>query len=140
MILLPLGSLHCACVEIDRNDLSHFHGYVGTADKSAAQIESDIARSQDCGGHLVEQGLELLIVILVEQRDSNVRIGSQLAGTVQSGETTTHNHNVFHLIRLLFDGQSHSCWDTGDRPWTEVGMSNAIIVLGLFMVFSSLLI
>ena len=91
------------CVEIYRDDLRHFHIYVGVAEECAAQIEGHIVGSEDCGGDLVEQRLELMIVVLVEQRDPNIRVCSELAGTVQPGETTPHNHDVFCAVRNLID-------------------------------------
>jgi hypothetical protein len=66
---------------------------VGVANQCAAQIESYIAWCEDSGGHLVEQRLELLIVVLVEQGDPNIRFAANLR-TVQPGETTAYDHDV----------------------------------------------
>ena len=64
--------MHRTRVEIDRDDLCHFHVYVGVAAKRTAQIESYIAWTEHRGGHLVKQRLELLIIVFVDQRDPNV--------------------------------------------------------------------
>jgi hypothetical protein len=52
------------------------------------QREGGVAGGQQTGRDLVEQRLELRVVVLVDQRDSGVWAGHQLAGTVQSGEPT----------------------------------------------------
>ena len=53
--------------------------------EDVAQGKRHIARRQHGGGHLVEQRLELLKVILVDQPDPNIRMRSQLTGAVESG-------------------------------------------------------
>src|SRR5271170_3950738 len=94
-------------VGVDRDDLCHFHVDVGMDPEYAAQIKSNIVWGEQRGGRLVEQRLELLIVVLVEQRDSDMRIRSQLACTLHSCETTTYDHNVLRAVRHLLSGPSH---------------------------------
>src|SRR5271170_6710536 len=94
-------------VGVDRDDLCHFHVDVGMDPEYAAQIKSNIVWGEQRGGRLVEQRLELLIVVLVEQRDSDMRIRSQLACTLHSCETTPYDHNVLRAVRLLFGRLSH---------------------------------
>src|SRR5208283_1783643 len=109
LVLLPLGCVHRMRVEIDRDDLCHLHVNVAMALKRAAQIESYVAWTEHRGGHLVQQRLELLVVVLVKQRDPKMRMRCQLAGTLQSGETTTYDQNVLHAVRLGLGGGGHSC-------------------------------
>ena len=53
---------------------------------------------------LVEQWLEPLWVILVEHRDANLWIRTQLADTAQSGESTTSDDDVLHPVGILLSG------------------------------------
>src|SRR5271170_6042073 len=102
-------------VGVDRDDLCHFHVDVGMDPEYAAQIKSNIVRREERGGRLVEQRLELLIVVLVEQRDSDMRMRSQLTGTLQSRKTTTHDHNMLRAVRPVFGGLSHG-YGTPQKP------------------------
>src|SRR5258708_16367532 len=78
--------------------------------EDAAQSKRRIARRQYGGRHLVEQRLELLIVILIDQRDPNIRGRSQFTRTVQSGETATDYNDVLHRGFLS---------DRLDQPWKQ---------------------
>jgi len=45
-------------------------------------------------GKLIQQGLELVIVVLVDQRDPDIIRLSQCVSASQPGEAATHNHDV----------------------------------------------
>jgi hypothetical protein len=107
LVPLTLRSFNGSRLEIDRDHLAHLYIHVGVALEDVAQGKRRIARRQHGGGHLVEQRLELLKIVLVDQRDPNIRMRSQLTGTVQSGETATDDNYVLHAVRLLFDGLGH---------------------------------
>jgi hypothetical protein len=88
--------------------LRQLYIHVGVAPEDVTQGKGRIARRQSSSRHLIEQRLELLIVVLVDQRDPNIRIRRQLTRTVQSGETAADYNNVFQ-IRLLSDGFKSEC-------------------------------
>ena len=128
LVLLPVDGFHRAHVEIDGDDFRHLYVYVGVAPECGAQIESYIVWSEDRGGHLVEQRLELLIVVLAEQSDPNIWVRSQLASAVQSGEAATYDHDVLHVVRILSDGRAHG-WGSSKARTTSIG--NAIYLAPL---------
>src|SRR6266481_4193682 len=87
--------------------------------EDAAQRKRRIARRQYGGRHLVEQRLELLIVILIDQRDPNIRVRSQFTRTVQSGETATDYNDVLHRGFLS---------DRLDQPWKQGNLHGTSLV------------
>jgi Phage integrase, N-terminal SAM-like domain len=87
--------------------------------EDAAQRKRRIARRQYGGRHLVEQRLELLIVILIDQRDANIRVRSQFTRTVQSGETATDYNDVLHRGFLS---------DRLDQPWKQGNLHGTSLV------------
>ena len=96
LILLSVRSYRGTGCEVGGDNLGHYHVHIRVLFENTAQTESGIAGRQHGRGYLIEQRLELLIVILVEQCDPNIRMRSQLAGTVQTGETATYDDNVLH--------------------------------------------
>src|SRR5258707_1475617 len=87
--------------------------------EDAAQRNRRIARRQYGGRQLVEQRLELLIVILIDQRDPNIRVRSQFTRTVQSGETATDYNDVLHRGFLS---------DRLDQPWKQGNLHGTSLV------------
>jgi hypothetical protein len=77
-------------------------------EESEAQIERYIVRGEDPGGHLVEQWLKLMVIVLIKQCNPNIRIRGELASTIQSGETTTYDHDMLHSLRSLFHRHHHA--------------------------------
>ncbi len=102
LICLSLSRRNGAGDEIDRDNLRHFHVHIGVGSEDTSQTESRIARRQFGGGHLVEQRLELLVIVLVEQGNPNISMRSQLTGAVQTGKTATDDHDVLQLLTLHF--------------------------------------
>ena len=68
LVALPMRRFDRMGVRVDRGHLGHFYVDIGVVVQNAAQIKSNIAGTKDRRRHLVEQWLELLIVVLVEQR------------------------------------------------------------------------
>ena len=57
---------------VDRRHLRQLHVDVGVVAKDRAQRERHVGRGQLRGRDLVEEGLELVVVVAVEQRDAHV--------------------------------------------------------------------
>src|SRR5258708_12155722 len=87
--------------------------------EDAAHRKRRIARRRYGGRHLVEQRLELLIVILIDQRDPNIRVRSQFTRTVQSGETATDYNAVLHRGFLS---------DRLDQPWKQGNLNGTSLL------------
>src|SRR5262249_4141888 len=88
-------------MEIDGNDFRHLHIDIRMIPKTISQIRCDIAWRQHSRSYLVKQRLELLIVVLIDERDTQIFRTSQLARTTQPCKTTANNDNVLQVIRLL---------------------------------------
>jgi hypothetical protein len=58
------------------------------------KIEGSIFGRQNACGNLIQQRLKLLVVVLVDQRDSQCGIGGEPFGAVQTRETSPHNDDM----------------------------------------------
>src|SRR5260221_11933759 len=72
LVFLSLCSFSGSRLEINRDHFAQLYIHVGMALEDAAQRKRRIARRQYGGRHLVEQRVELLIVILIYERESNI--------------------------------------------------------------------
>ena len=121
MIRLSLLGDHRPRRQIGGNNLRHLDLDVGMLHQDVPQAEGDVAGRQEPGRHLVQQRLELLIVVLVDQRDADLRMRCQFAGAVQSGKTTANDDDMLHWsgslsqARNTVSGETHaSLHFTGD--------------------------
>jgi hypothetical protein len=113
LVFLSLRSFNGSRLEINRDHFAQLYIHVGVTFENPAQGKSRIARRQYRGRHLVEQGLELLIVILIDQRDPNIRVRCQFTSTVQTGKPATDDNDVLHMEILS---------DPLDQPWKQVNL------------------
>src|SRR5215472_9206987 len=97
LVRLPACGLHCVRAQIDRDGLSQLHLDVGVSAQGAAQIKSSVAGGQGRCRYLVEQGLKLVIVVLINQCDTHIGTGCELACTVEPGKAATDDDYVLHL-------------------------------------------
>lgn len=77
-------------------DVGHFtqaHFHIALVTEDVAQRRGDIRRGQACGGHLVEQRLEQMVVATVHQGDAHVRRGEGTGGP-EAGKTATDDEQV----------------------------------------------
>jgi hypothetical protein len=74
----------------------------------AAQIESYVAGGKDRVCYLIEQRLELLVVVLVDQRDPYIGIRCDLVSTVHTCKTAAHDYNVLNAVGCLLGRLIHS--------------------------------
>jgi len=63
-------------------------------DKRLTKGSGDIVSGQLSGGELIEQGLELGIVVFVNERDPYVIALCQLAGASEASKAPTHNYDM----------------------------------------------
>src|SRR5580658_5003365 len=122
LIPLPLNGFDHPRVGIDGDDLRHLYVHVGVMQEGEAQIEGYIVRGEDPGGRLVEQWLKLVIIVLIQQSYANIRIGGDFAGTVQSGETPTYDHDMLFGLRICCDRHGH-----GVAPLIVGNMENSVV-------------
>src|ERR1700731_3475616 len=85
---------HGTSTHIDGYNLRHLDIDVGMTLQESPQVEGRIARRKNSGRDLVEQWLELMVVILIDHRDSEISVGRQTLGACQSSETRTHDYDA----------------------------------------------
>jgi hypothetical protein len=83
---LAVGQLDLARGRVHAHDLAQQGGQIALAAEQAARRRGDRRRRQPGGGHLVEQGLEQMVVGLVDEGDVDVRMAQGLGG-FQATET-----------------------------------------------------
>jgi hypothetical protein len=88
---------HRARPQIDQRDLAHEHGDVALLAQDVAQRCGDRRRREAGGGHLVQQRLEQVMVAAIDQRDLH-RCAAQLPHGPQAAESTTDDHDAFHIV------------------------------------------
>ncbi len=81
--------------EIDSYDLRHLDLNILVANKNLAEVKSCIRGRQSARGNLIEQGLELLIIVFIDQSDPQAGIGGEPFRAVKSGKATADDHHVF---------------------------------------------
>ena len=88
---VALGQLDAAFVEVETGDPVEAHACVVLGREDAAHREADVVAVEPCGGHLVEQRLERVVVPAVDDRhvDRGIR---QRPGHCQAPEARS-NHN-----------------------------------------------
>ena len=94
----PVRGGHAACHGVQRLDRAQLDVDVRVVREHLAQREGDVARRQLRGRDLVQQGLELVVVVAVEQRDVHVVVAREPAGAADAGEAAAHHDDV-ELIR-----------------------------------------
>ena len=92
---------HRPALRIGNHHLGHLHVHVRVATKRLAKRRRDIARPDLRGGDLVEQRLELVVVVLVDQRDLHVVALGQLARAPEPGKAAADDHDVRSWFRGL---------------------------------------
>ena len=91
-----------------------------------AQRVRDVARDQHRRGDLVQQGLELVVVVLVDQRDGDVVVRGECPSTSHAGESTTNDHDAWGLLALACcRPPSYPC-PPGDGPGRAAGILRGI--------------
>jgi hypothetical protein len=88
-----VGEHHAPRREVDGRDRAEQHGQVGLPREHLADRRADVGRGQPRGRHLVEQGLEEVVVVPVDQRD-RCRRALEPAREVQAREATAHEHDA----------------------------------------------
>src|SRR6185503_13271355 len=86
---------------IGNHHLGHFHVDVRMTAKRLAKRRRDVTRRELRGGDLVEQWLELVVVVLVDQRDLHVAALGQPASAPEAGEAAADDHDVRSWFRGL---------------------------------------
>jgi hypothetical protein len=79
--------------EVDVADLGHHHFAVLLSPEHLADRGGDLGRRQRGRGHLVEQGLEDVVVLAVEEQDVQVRPGQRLRG-LEAAEAAADEHDT----------------------------------------------
>ena len=85
---LAIGQRHLPRGGVDAEHVAHVHGDVALVSQDVAQRRGDRRRGEAGRGHLVEQGLEQMMIAAIDQRDLDRR-SLELAYRPQTGESTT---------------------------------------------------
>ena len=84
---------------VDGSDLAHEHRSVALVAQDVAQRGGDGRRGEAGGGHLVEQGLEEVMVAAVDERDVHGRL-AQRAHRPEAGETAADHHDFLSFCHM----------------------------------------
>ena len=85
---------HLLRLFIDALDFVHEHGDIAVIAQDMANGCGDLSRRQCRGGHLVEQGLEQVIVATIDERDIDSLTG-ECFGSTQAAEAGTNDHHLW---------------------------------------------
>ncbi len=80
-------------VVADAHDLTEQDAHVGLGGDERADRSGDVARIQPCGGHLVEQRLEQVVVAPVDEGDVHRRVGER-SRRRQPAESAADDHDM----------------------------------------------
>src|SRR5215471_3242712 len=94
LVALAVLGGHSPSFGIDSSNHCHFHVDIGMAAESLTNGSRHIASTHLPRRQLVQQGLELLVVVLVNEGDADVTLLGQFSRTSQAGKAATYNHNV----------------------------------------------
>ena len=95
-----LFEMHLPGIQIDSGHLIHQGGDIFLRGQDAPQRLRNLRHGQTRGGHLIEQGLEKVVIPAVDQGNPEAFVG-QLLGAGQAGEATTKDENMFFSHRKL---------------------------------------
>jgi hypothetical protein len=93
---LAVAQRHFLRGKIDAGHVGEQHREVGLLAQDAADGRGDVGRGQRGGGHLVEQGLEDVVVLAVDDRDAG-QVGRKLLRKGQAAEAGTEDDDVREL-------------------------------------------
>ena len=89
-----LGEPHLAGIRVDRDDRRLVDGDIRLVVEEVAQRMSDRALIEQISGNLIEQGLERVVVVLVDQHDLGIRL-LQLARRTEPAESSPQDDHAF---------------------------------------------
>ena len=70
--------------------------------EQAANWSGDFRRAEDSHGHLVEQGLEEMVVALIDQCDLDISVPGQAPGRAETSESAPYNDYSLHAGPLRY--------------------------------------
>ena len=86
--------------EIDRRCSFSANGGSGVPREEAADRCSDFRRAENSHGNLVEQGLEEVVIALIQERDFHVAFPGQSPGGAQASKPAAHDDHFRHSRSL----------------------------------------
>jgi hypothetical protein len=98
---------HGASLGVGDCHLSHFDVHFGMAAKRLPKRRRHIASAQFLSGPLIQQRLELVEVVLIDERDPYLIALGQVAGTSEPGKSAADDHHV--LPRIIAIHYRSSC-------------------------------
>lgn len=94
LVTLAFPGSHRARLRVGRSHFRHFHLDIGMATKRMTKGSCDVVCTYCRRGKLIQQGLELVIVVLVDQRYLDVTRLGECSSTSQAGEAAAYNYDV----------------------------------------------
>lgn len=88
------GGVDGALLEVDEGDFIHLDIDVVVVAEHVAQRKRRVVGRQDAGCYLVEEGVELLVVVLVEECDVDVGVRGEFEGAAQAGEASSDDDDT----------------------------------------------
>jgi hypothetical protein len=95
LVALAVSRRHRPVSWVGDHHLGHLHVHVRVIAKRLPKRRRDIARPELRRGHLVKQRLELVVVVLVDERNSHIVALGQLARASEPGKSAADDHDVF---------------------------------------------
>jgi hypothetical protein len=81
---------------IDVVDVCKFDIDIGRRTKNVPQGKTNVAWCQLRDGGLVEQRFELLVVVMIDESDTDLAAARQVLGTFDARKAATNNYYVFN--------------------------------------------
>ena len=88
-----LAAVNQPCARVNGRDFCHAYREVGLAREDGANGSGDVSGGQRGRGHLVQQGLEQVMVVAVDQGDLHLRL-RQVAGCCKSRKASANNDHA----------------------------------------------
>ena len=101
---MPFGDNECSGFKIDGDCFAKLYIDIAMVSQDGSQTEGSVGCGKLNCRNLIEQRLELLIIVLVNQGNVDVRTRCQLAGAVQPGKATADDYYMFIRDWILLVG------------------------------------
>ena len=85
-------------LRVGRNDVALAHLDVRIVVEDRCEVERDVLRRELCSRDLVEERLELVVAVLVEQRDADALLAGEPFRDGNPRETSADDHDVFGAV------------------------------------------
>src|SRR5262249_2721066 len=94
LVALAIGRSDRPSLGVSRDNLRHLHFYIAVSQKKSTKRRGNVVGAQHGDSQLIEKGLQLVIVVLIDERDTDGIALSDLARAGETGKAPAYDHDV----------------------------------------------